>query len=385
MSFIHLLKFGGTICNHAISLQVCNNNDMNPPELLIDSAISSNQSRKKDDKITIPLFIAGTGEVGGTLIEQLEELDHSKYHVQVLGRCNSKTVWWTEGEQSTEWAAILQQLTDHPANNTLFVDATGSDEVARLYPQILEAGIHVVTPSKLANTFEQSFYNQLRETASHHHAVFRYETTVGAGLPVISTINDLQDTGDTITEISGVASGTMTYLFDHLEQGMPFGKAVVQARQESYAEPDPRDDLSGEDVARKFLTLARETGWEIEREELQVQSLIPEELVSVDTDVFLDKLPAYDDYWTRKLEQAHENGMALRYTGRLAEGKITIGIEEVAPESPLGQLRGTDNLFRITTRRYNQTPIIIQGPGAGKEVTAAGVLNDILKVAEAVS
>jgi aspartokinase/homoserine dehydrogenase 1 len=335
--------------------------------------------RWKTDKKPVSIFIAGTGAVGGTLIEQLKKVDHPKYDIQTIGSCDSASVHWEDKTTTTEWPDILNRLKDHASPDIIFVDATGSEQVAKLYPELFEAGIHVVTPSKLANTFEQSFYDRLRKTAGG--SSFRYETTVGAGLPVLSTINDLQASGDTVTKISGVVSGTMTYLFDQLQEGIPFSKAIVQAREEGYAEPDPRDDLSGEDVARKFLTLAREIGWKIEREELQVQSLIPEELDSVDADTFLQQLPEFDDYWSDKMEDALGNGHTLRYTGQLANGEITIGVQEVSQKTPLGQLRGTDNLIRIESRRYHQTPIIIQGPGAGKEVTAAGVLTDIIKTA----
>jgi aspartokinase/homoserine dehydrogenase 1 len=351
---------------------------------ILINEIMTNPSKKID------LFIAGTGAVGGTLIEQLNALDEADTNLSLSGTCNTQTVQWikSSGEiansESTNWPAIINALTGSTHSDTIFVDATGSEEVARLYPTLFEAGIHIVTPSKLANTFEQSYYDLLRKTATEHNAKFRYETTVGAGLPVLSTISELLNTGDTITEISGVVSGTMTYLFNQLENDVPFSKAIVDAREKGYAEPDPRDDLSGEDVARKFLTLAREIGLEIERDELQVESLIPDKLAWVDQDTFLKRLPDFDDIWTQKLKKAQQNGDTLRYVGQLKDGNITIGVQEVSQRSPLGNLQGTDNLFRISSQRYNQTPIIIQGPGAGKEVTAAGVLADVLKVTEGI-
>lgn len=330
------------------------------------------------------LFIAGTGAVGGTLINQIEALDHPELALEIIGRCDSTTVHWPASDEArpTNWDAIINRLQTDFTTPVIFVDATGSEEVARRYDDLLAAGIHIVTPSKLANTLGQSYYDQLRETAAQHKAAFRYETTVGAGLPIISTINGLLQSGDTITEISGVVSGTMTYLFDQLEKGTPFSQAIIKAREKGYAEPDPRDDLSGEDVARKFLTLAREIGWELERDELQVQSLIPEDLAFVDEQTFLNRLSEFDDYWITKLNQAQKNGATLRYVGRLRDGTITIEVEEVSEKSPIGQLHGTDNLVRIHTERYAQSPIIIRGPGAGREVTAAGVLSDIIETAK---
>lgn len=342
---------------------------------------------------TVEIFLAGVGAVGGTLIDKLLSYHNGNIFLKVIGVCNSRKAlydfsglnadtWETQLKSGipTRWANIIDTLTHRRQHPLIFVDATGSEDVARRYPDLLEAGIHIATPSKLANTFEQSFYNRIREKASNNNASFRYETTVGAGLPIISTINDLLSSGDTITELSGVVSGTMTYLFNELENGTPFSKAVLQARELGYAEPDPRDDLSGEDVARKFLTLARETGHSTEREEINVQSLIPEPLEEIGLDEFLNRLEEYDEEWKQKFEEAASKEETLRYTGKLKEGKIAIGVEHVSKDSPLGQLKGTDNILHIHSHCYNQTPIIIQGPGAGREVTANGVMADILKI-----
>jgi aspartokinase/homoserine dehydrogenase 1 len=356
------------------------------------AGLINNQTSQKQP--TVDLFVAGTGAVGKALLDQLKNITPNGFQFRLLGTCNSrKTLWddsginlqqpleWEEADQ-TNWDELIDELTQAANSNLVFVDATGSEEVARLYPKLFANDIHVVTPSKLANTFGQSFFDKLQELIQKHHTTFQYETTVGAGLPVISTIKDLQSTGDTITEISGVVSGTMTYLFNQLEQGVSFSKAIVDAREKGYAEPDPRDDLSGEDVARKFLTLARTIGFTIEREQLEVESLIPQELTSVDKETFLEKLSDYDNNWKQRIRSAQEQNQTLRYTGKLQDGKITIGIESVFKNSPLGQLKGTDNIIQIYSDSYNDTPLVIQGPGAGKEVTAAGVLSDILKTAE---
>lgn len=346
-----------------------------------------------NEKPVINLFVAGTGAVGQTLLNQLENINSDKFQFRLLGTCNSrKTIWDDKGinlDESlswddaniTDWERLSQKLTESTVSNLIFVDATGSEEVARLYPQLFQNDIHIVTPSKLANTFEQSFFDELQSLTQKQNSSFRYETTVGAGLPVISTIKDLQTTGDTITEISGVVSGTMTYLFNQLEQGVPFSKAIIDAREKGYAEPDPRDDLSGEDVARKFLTLARTLGHRIEREELQVESLIPETLQNVDRQTFLEELSSYDSEWKKRILSAKKRSEVLRYTGKFKNGDITIGIVSVPKDSPLGQLKGTDNIIQIYSRLYHNTPLVIQGPGAGKGVTAAGVLNDIFKIA----
>ncbi|MDX1636732.1 MAG: hypothetical protein R3281_02100 [Balneolaceae bacterium] len=343
----------------------------------------------------IPVFIAGNGAVGGTLITLISELDHREIILNIIGACNSEHfVWDDEGidpssvndrlqkGDRTDWSRIISKLTTFNTGELIFVDATGSAEVARLYPAILESQIHIATPSKRANTFEQAFYKELQHLTDLNNVQFRYEPTVGAGLPVLSTINGLLSTGDHIREISAVASGTMTYLFNELEKGIPFSKAVKQARENGYAEPDPRDDLSGEDVARKFLTLARTIGLKVERSELNVQSLVPEHLTSVDLNTFLSELTEVDEYWKSKMDEANQRNETLRYVGKLTTHDISVGIQSVPIDSPIGSLSGTDNLFQISTKRYSNTPIVIQGPGAGKEVTAAGVLADVLKIAQ---
>ncbi|HLR25624.1 MAG TPA: aspartate kinase [Fodinibius sp.] len=348
-------------------------------------------------KTTIDLFVAGTGAVGQTLLNQLKKIESDHINFRLLGICNSRRACWDDNglpfdkkinstdSEETNWPVLIERLTADYRHNVIFADITGSREVARLYPKLLEKGIHIATPSKLANTFEQSFFDRLQATAHENNAVFKYEPTVGAGLPVISTIENLQQSGDKITEISGVVSGTMTYLFNQLNQGIPFSRAIVEARDLGYAEPDPRDDLSGEDVARKFLTLARTLGHQIERNELTVESLIPEDLQDVNREDFLANLSRVDDYWKEKVRSAQRKDEVLCYTGRFKDGKINIGIELVSKSSPLGRLTGTDNLIQIYSGYYNQTPLVIQGPGAGKNVTAAGVLGDILQIGNSLS
>jgi len=351
----------------------------------------------KGNQTIIDLFVAGTGAIGSALLKQLQSLKSEDITFRLLGICNSrKTIWneqgidikakqnWSEARQ-TDWPELVQKLTQPHRHNVIFIDATGHEEVARLYPQLLQNSINIVTPSKLANTFEQSYFDRLQKLSAKYEVSFRYETTVGAGLPVISSIKNLITNGDQIHKITGAVSGTMTYLFHQLEQGIPFSKAVTEARRQGYAEPDPRDDLSGEDVARKFLTLARLLGYSIERTDLKVESLIPEKLRLVEQETFLKEMPNYDDNWRKHIKSVQKSGKTLRYVGELQNGKITIGIQAVAKNSPLGQLKETDNAIQIFSKRYNKTPLVIQGPGAGKEVTASGIINDILKIAEKMS
>lgn len=341
------------------------------------------------EKKTLNLFIAGIGAIGHTLAQIVNDLDHPAYDLNILGICNSKVTQWNpdlneiiknetleEGE-ATNWNNIPEQLIKQSEGNLIFVDATGSEIVAHQYQHLLTHGIHIATPSKIANSFGQDYFEQLQKSENAH---YRFETTVGAGLPVISTIKSLINSGDEITKISGVVSGTMTYLFTQLQNGIPFSEAVIKAKENGYSEPDPRDDLSGEDVARKFLILARTSGFKFERNQIEVESLVPEELIPLDTNTFLSKLNEYDGHWKSRNAKALVNNRKLRYTGRFTPEGISVGVEEVKSESPIGGLSGTDNLIQIFTKRYQNSPITIQGPGAGKEVTAAGVLSDILEI-----
>lgn len=337
------------------------------------------------------IFIAGVGAVGATLLKQLSS-QNPNHSIRVLGVCNSKHVLWYDGAQSNyslrdllrapaiNWDTIFEKLTSYDKGSVVFVDATGTSAITGMYSRFLKNNIHVVTPSKLANTQSQNQFDTLQSLSHNNGTKFLYETNVGAGLPIIQTIKNLISTGDRVIELSGVLSGTMTYIFSELEKGCSFSETVLKARQLGYAEPDPRDDLSGEDVARKFMILARICGLRLEREEVTVESLIPKNLQHVDSSAFLENLHTVDNEWKDRLQKATQQRKTLRYTGKLSDGKITIGIEAVDQSSTVGRLTGTNNLIRIQTERYNDQPLIIQGPGAGKEVTAAGVLADILSI-----
>src|SRR5690625_2232818 len=343
-------------------------------------------------KKVMKVFIAGVGAVGSTLLKQIAGFQPNGNQIRVIGVCNSKHMLWFDHSQQNyslrsllrgparDWEEIMEKLSAYEKGSVVFVDTTGNQEVSDLYVRLLSKKIHVVTASKLANTRTQKEYDHLHKTARINGARFLFETNVGAGLPIIETIQNLLITGDVIQEISGVLSGTMTYLFSELDQGRSFSKAVIQARALGYAEPDPRDDLSGEDVARKFMILARICGHRLEREDREVESLIPEKLRDVDATDFLENLHKYDTLWAEKVKEASEKGQRLRYTGKLADGKITIGVESVPADSSIGRLTGTNNLIQIKSSRYSDQNLVIQGPGAGKEVTAAGVLADILKI-----
>lgn len=352
------------------------------------TAIAQSNTVLKQAPSAKKIFLAGVGAVGSTFLKQVS----NQQSLRVLGVCNSKSVLWLDHSQTDfsindlhrapqkEWKTIVRKLASYEKGSVIFVDASGNRDVAELYPELLSTGIHVVSPSKLANTQSQQKFDELHSTAMRNNVKFLYETNVGAGLPVISTLKNLIDSGDKIIEISGVVSGTMTYLFSQLDKGKSFSDTIIRARSLGYSEPDPRDDLSGEDVARKFLILARTCGFRLEREEIEVESLIPAPLVNVDSSTFLNRLHEFDNEWKERLLHEKKKGNTLRYSGSMKDGEIRVGIQSVPVSSPVGNLTGTNNLIEIRTRRYLDQPLIIQGPGAGKEVTAGGVLADVLKI-----
>lgn len=341
----------------------------------------------------VRLFIAGIGAVGGQLIRLLDDLHDPRVDLSIIGACDTEKMAWhplgiepvkvldrlKEG-QPVHWNFILSHLLKEYPYRTIFVDATGDPEVAKKYAALLEAGIHVVTPSKRANTLKQEYFDTLMFYTVNKKTHYLYEATVGAGMPVIQTINDLRRSGDKIVSIRGVVSGTMTYLFSKLEEGEPFDAIIRSVKELGISEPDPRDDLSGEDVARKFMILARTAGIRLEREDVDVQPLIPESYYKLSLDAFFEALPEQNSLWKEKVEEAAWRNEVLRYVGKLEEGKVKVAIDSVPVKSSLGSLYGTDNFFAFHTQRYSKHPFVIQGPGAGKRVTAAGVLADIQKI-----
>ncbi len=341
----------------------------------------------------VRLFVAGLGTIGGKLVELLQDLTDPKVDLSIIGACESdKMAWHPSGipaaevtkrvrqGQKTDWPFIINHLSKEYPYRTVFVDATGDPDVARKYPLLLKAGIHVVTPSKRANSFEQEFFDSLMNYTVNKNTHYLYEATVGAGLPVLQTIKDLLRSGDVIHSISGVVSGTMTYVFAKLDEGVPFDRIIRNAKELGISEPDPRDDLSGEDVARKFMILARTAGFRVEREDITVEDLIPKEMRTLTQNEFFEKLPELNEFWKIRVSEARVRNEVLRYTGHLENGKITVGMQSVPVKSALGTLTGTDNLLSFRTARYSESPLNIQGPGAGREVTAAGVLADIQKI-----
>ena len=266
--------------------------------------------------------------------------------------------------------------------HAVLIDCSSSEEVARRYPAWLAEGIHVVTPNKRAGSAEMAFYEQLQQARRTGAAHFLYEATVGAGLPILQTIRDLRETGDEIRRIEGILSGTLSYLFNVWDGRRPFSSVVREARKKGYTEPDPREDLSGMDVARKLVILGREMGLRLSLDDVQVESLVPEGLIAGTAEDFLDRLGDADGTMMKRLESAQASGRVLRYVGRIDadSGTASVGVAEIDKSHPFAHINLTDNVVRFVSGRYNESPLVVQGPGAGPAVTAAGVFADLLQV-----
>jgi aspartokinase/homoserine dehydrogenase 1 len=295
------------------------------------------------------------------------------------------THWRSQYEQS-QAVADLKRFVEHVRvdylPHTVLLDCTASSEVASHYPEWLEAGIHIVTPNKKANSADLAFYRRLREARRKGSSHYLYEATVGAGLPVVQTLRDLRETGDDVTSVEGIFSGTLAYLFNVYDGSKPFSDIVRDARQRGYTEPDPRDDLSGMDVARKLIILGREMGLSLEMADVKVESLVPIGLETGSIEDFMARLPRHDAAMAERLAGARARGKVLRYVGKVtADGHATVGLAELDAKHAFANIALTDNVVRFATQRYCDNPLIVQGPGAGPEVTAGGVFADLLRVA----
>jgi len=348
---------------------------------------------------TVSIGLIGPGAVGRVLLEQIaaesERLKALKLDLRVRGIMTSKKMLLSEqGVDLGKWKSALD-ASNTPADiarfvehlhvdhvpHTVILDCTADESVARHYADWLQAGIHVVTPNKKANSGPLAYYESLKAARRHGGSSYLYEATVGAGLPVISTLRDLRETGDKLSSVEGIFSGTLAYLFNVYDGKKPFSEIVKDAKAKGYTEPDPRDDLSGTDFVRKVIILGREMGLKLEMKDVQVESLIPPGLEKGSIDDFLNGLPKYDGEMKKRFDDAAARGKVLRYMGQLtADGKASVGVRELDRTHAFANIALTDNVVRYATARYNSNPLIVQGPGAGPEVTAAGVFADLLRV-----
>jgi len=351
------------------------------------------------DKKVLNLFLLGPGLVGGKVLDIIEKQrkhlsDKHLLDVRVIGISNSRKMYFDENEIK-DWKKKLSDKGDAASiesfvakmkqinlPNSVFIDATASDNPIPFYEQILASNISIVTPNKRACSGKLSYYQKLKHLSVRHNSKFLFETNVGAGLPVINTLNDLLMSGDEVLKIEAVVSGTLNYLFYHFDEGMSFAELLLKAKELGYTEPDPRDDLSGMDVARKILILARECGSILELKNVVVENLVPVNCRKAKTvEDFFAELKKTEKIFTEKLLKAKKNKCKLKYIATYENGKATTALREVNESHPFYSLAGTENSFCFTTQRYKQYPLVVKGPGAGAEVTAAGVFADVIKIA----
>ena len=347
---------------------------------------------------SIQVFAFGAGNIGGTLLDQIGEQQESllaqgiDIKVMAISTVDGLMIdengidlkTWREATKKmplkTSVDEILKFVREKKPLNPVFVDCTASYDLHERYLDILEAGMSIATPNKRANSMTMDFYKKLRKTANKKRRRFLYETNVGAGLPIIDTLQNLFRSGDKLTRFMGIMSGSLSYIFGRLDEGVPFSQAVLEAKEKRYTEPDPRDDLNGMDVARKGLIIAREAGYDIELSDVEVLKVFPEDFdTSGSTEEFLKRLPQVDDYFKKKIDALKKNNKVLRMGATVQDGKCTVGMFEVGPEDPLYAIKGGENAFVFYTARYQPIPLTVRGYGAGAGVTAAGVFGDILR------
>ena len=345
------------------------------------------------------LFICGVGTVGGSLIEQIvsQQEKLKKEHglkLNIVGIANSRNaIFDREGLDTTNYRTALKESAPSSISklrddiiemnifNSVFVDCTASSEVAAIYDDLLSHNISVVAANKIAASADYATYSNLKHIARQRNIKYLFETNVGAGLPIISTINDLINSGDKILKIEAVLSGTLNFIFNVLDKDVPLSQAVHLAQEKGYSEPDPRIDLCGKDVIRKLVILAREAGYAIEQSDVEANLFIPQELFDGTLENFWEKLPALDAKFEEERQQLVAEKMHWRFIAKYENGKGSVSLCKVNERHPFYHLEGSNNIILLTTERYKEYPMLIQGYGAGAGVTAAGVFADIMRIA----
>ena len=399
-------KLFGTLGRAGISMIAC---AQGAPQTNISFVVKSEHLRKALNAIhdsfflseykVLNLFVCGVGTVGGQLLEQIhnqyEELKRTKrLKLNVVGIATSKKALFNS--DGIDLANYRQLLADAPESNekklrdaiiemncfnSVFVDCTASKEVAEIYQPLLEHNISVIAANKIAASSSYEKYARLKETALARGVFFRYETNVGAGLPIIGTINDLRNSGDVILKIEAVLSGTLNFIFNEISADVTLSEAVRRAKEQGYSEPDPRIDLSGKDVIRKLVILAREAGYKVEKTDVEAHLFIPDEFFEGNIDEFWKNLPKLDADFEARRKQLDAEGKRWRFVATFDHGKLSVALKEVNRTHPFYNLQGSNNIVALTTERYREYPMLIQGYGAGASVTAAGVFANIMSIA----
>ncbi|MEL7833957.1 bifunctional aspartate kinase/homoserine dehydrogenase I [Fodinibius sp. Rm-B-1B1-1] len=354
---------------------------------------------------TVNLFLVGVGLIGGKLLDLIQKqaqklLDDYHLELKLTGVSNSKKFliddegisidsWkkqmMSEGE-AVDINHFIDQMSELNLSNSIFIDCTASDAIASSYSDVLESNISIVTANKKANSSSLATYEKLQRLAFKHNVAYLYETNVGAGLPVVATLKEQVLTGDDVIRIEGVLSGTLSYIFNTFDGSTSFSEVVRSAREKGFTEPDPREDLNGQDVGRKLLILTREAGMKLEFNNIDIQNLVPEGARDVNTvEEFFNILEEHDDEFAKLFKEAASDNKKLCYIARYEDEKATVQLEKIGPEHPFYGLDGSDNIVAFKTRHYQDSPIVVKGPGAGADVTASGIIADILRISNAPS
>ncbi len=400
-------KLFGTLGRNGISVIAC---AQGASETNISFVVESKSLRKSLNVIhdsfflseyqVLNLFICGHGTVGGRLIEQInsqrEKLMRERgLKLNVVGIADGHRALFTR--QGVDLSRFKEELAEKGIDssskilrdevigmnifNSVFVDCTASAEVSVLYKDFLDNNISVVAANKIAASSEYKVYRELKDIARHRGVKFLFETNVGAGLPIINTINDLINSGDKIIKIEAVLSGTLNYIFNKISADIPFSKTIKMAQEERYSEPDPRIDLSGKDVIRKLVILAREAGYKLEQNDVEKHLFVPADFFDGPLEDFWKKVPSLDDDFEARRKKLESENKRWRFVAKLENGKGSVSLQEVDSKHPFYGLEGSNNIILLTTERYNEYPMMIQGYGAGASVTAAGVFADIMSIA----
>jgi aspartokinase/homoserine dehydrogenase 1 len=347
----------------------------------------------------VNLFISGTGNVGSKLLAQLQQQqkhlqEHLRLQVRVAAVSNSRKMLFNDegvdlskcnellkgGEvmNMNEFIATIQKKN---LRNSVFIDITANDVIAKSYPEYLQKSISVVACNKIACSSSYDYYKKLKDLAREFNALFLFETNVGAGLPVIGTLNDLLRSGDNVNRIEAVLSGTLNFVFNNYTGEKSFAKIVRQAQDEGYTEPDPRLDLGGTDVMRKIMILARESGEKLEMGDINNESFMPESCMKGTVENFYAEMEKHEDHFLKLVSKAKEEGKKLKFVAKFENGKASVGLQHIDPQHDFYHLYGKDNAVLFYTNRYTEQPLVIKGAGAGAEVTASGVFADIIRAA----
>lgn len=352
------------------------------------------------DKKVLNLFLIGTGLIGKSLLKMIDQqysqlASQNHLEVNLVGIANSKKMLFNEdgiklltavenlveNGDSMLLPGYVETMEKMNLSNSILVDCTSSEEVANQYETILSSNISIVTPNKKANSGSLARYQKLKSTAAKRGVRFLYETNVGAGLPVINTLNDLLISGDKALRIEAVLSGTLNFIFSSFDANKKFSEVVSEAKEKGFTEPDPRDDLNGMDVARKTLILSREIGLHLELTDIEVENLVPDACrTEMSVSDFFQKLSAFNSDYFNLFDAANKRGEKLRYMAIIENGKAKVSLASVGANHPFYSLSGSDNIILLTTERYKERPMVIRGPGAGAEVTAAGVFADVIRI-----